>query len=146
MKFIEKFLEKSLMHKFMQCDPNCVGHFVFFDSGDPFLPRLAFFALRTIEAGEELTFDYAMQQDVSSKSRKIFVRSSNFCHSFVYRSNFIRDWIQIMENKIFKIVFSHEICWWDPVGGRERNPVQVYVEKMLEIFGDAEIIKMLLNW
>lgn len=34
---------------------------VFIDNLDERLPRIAFFATRTIRAGEELTFDYNMQ-------------------------------------------------------------------------------------
>ncbi|XP_035781807.1 histone-lysine N-methyltransferase Su(var)3-9-like isoform X1 [Anopheles albimanus] len=43
------------------CDPNCGIWSVWIDCLDPNLPRLAFFALRRIEAGEELTFNYHSQ-------------------------------------------------------------------------------------
>lgn len=44
-----------------QCDPNLQVYNVFIDNLDERLPRIAFFATRTIRAGEELTFDYNMQ-------------------------------------------------------------------------------------
>lgn len=44
-----------------QCDPNLQVYNVFIDNLDERLPRIAFFAIRTIRAGEELTFDYNMQ-------------------------------------------------------------------------------------
>lgn len=44
-----------------QCDPNLQVYNVFIDNLDERLPRIAFFATRTIWAGEELTFDYNMQ-------------------------------------------------------------------------------------
>uniref|UniRef100_A0A182QMN3 protein-synthesizing GTPase n=1 Tax=Anopheles farauti TaxID=69004 RepID=A0A182QMN3_9DIPT len=43
------------------CDPNCGIWSVWIDCLDPSLPRLAFFALRRIEIGEELTFNYHAQ-------------------------------------------------------------------------------------
>uniref|UniRef100_A0A182P928 protein-synthesizing GTPase n=1 Tax=Anopheles epiroticus TaxID=199890 RepID=A0A182P928_9DIPT len=43
------------------CDPNCGIWPVWIDCLDPYLPRLAFFALRRIEIGEELTFNYHAQ-------------------------------------------------------------------------------------
>ncbi|XP_077002404.1 histone-lysine N-methyltransferase SUV39H1 isoform X1 [Tamandua tetradactyla] len=43
------------------CDPNLQVYNVFIDNLDERLPRIAFFATRTIWAGEELTFDYNMQ-------------------------------------------------------------------------------------
>lgn len=46
---------------FSQCDPNLQVYNVFIDNLDERLPRIAFFATRTIWAGEELTFDYNMQ-------------------------------------------------------------------------------------
>ncbi|KAF6390899.1 suppressor of variegation 3-9-like protein 1 [Rhinolophus ferrumequinum] len=45
------------------CDPNLQVYNVFIDNLDERLPRIAFFATRTIRAGEELTFDYNMQVD-----------------------------------------------------------------------------------
>lgn len=45
------------------CDPNLQVYNVFIDNLDERLPRIAFFATRTIWAGEELTFDYNMQVD-----------------------------------------------------------------------------------
>ncbi|XP_029466838.1 histone-lysine N-methyltransferase SUV39H1 isoform X2 [Rhinatrema bivittatum] len=45
------------------CDPNLQVYNVFIDNLDERLPRIAFFATRTIRSGEELTFDYNMQVD-----------------------------------------------------------------------------------
>ncbi|XP_072483367.1 histone-lysine N-methyltransferase SUV39H1 isoform X2 [Notamacropus eugenii] len=45
------------------CSPNLQVYNVFIDNLDERLPRIAFFATRTIWAGEELTFDYNMQVD-----------------------------------------------------------------------------------
>ncbi|XP_020832246.1 histone-lysine N-methyltransferase SUV39H1 isoform X2 [Phascolarctos cinereus] len=45
------------------CSPNLQVYNVFVDNLDERLPRIAFFATRTIWAGEELTFDYNMQVD-----------------------------------------------------------------------------------
>ncbi|XP_049286221.1 histone-lysine N-methyltransferase Su(var)3-9-like isoform X1 [Anopheles funestus] len=50
------------------CDPNCGIWSVWIDCLDPYLPRLAFFALRRIEIGEELTFNYHAQLTTSSVS------------------------------------------------------------------------------
>lgn len=50
-----------LLFFFSQCDPNLQVYNVFIDNLDERLPRIAFFATRTIRAGEELTFDYNMQ-------------------------------------------------------------------------------------
>ncbi|KIV98894.1 hypothetical protein, variant [Verruconis gallopava] len=40
------------------CEPNCVVYVVSRDKNNTFLYEIAFFALRDIAAGEELTFDY----------------------------------------------------------------------------------------
>ncbi|MBW03792.1 Histone-lysine N-methyltransferase SUV39H1, partial [Eschrichtius robustus] len=50
-------------YKKIRCDPNLQVYNVFIDNLDERLPRIAFFATRTIRAGEELTFDYNMQVD-----------------------------------------------------------------------------------
>ncbi|KAM6977249.1 histone-lysine N-methyltransferase SUV39H1-like [Aplochiton taeniatus] len=58
------------------CDPNLQVYNVFIDNLDERLPRLAFFASRSIKAGEELTFDYNMQIDpIDMESTKM---DSNF--------------------------------------------------------------------
>ena len=51
-----------------QCDPNLDVYAVWVETLDPNFPRIAFFANRNIEQGEELTFDYQMTSDVSSNS------------------------------------------------------------------------------
>uniref|UniRef100_A0A182T6F2 Histone-lysine N-methyltransferase n=1 Tax=Anopheles maculatus TaxID=74869 RepID=A0A182T6F2_9DIPT len=50
------------------CDPNCGIWSVWIDCLDPYLPRLAFFALRRIEIGEELTFNYHAQVTTNNVS------------------------------------------------------------------------------
>ncbi|KAL7884920.1 hypothetical protein AOLI_G00076900 [Acnodon oligacanthus] len=58
------------------CDPNLQVYNVFIDNLDERLPRIAFFATRSIKSGEELTFDYKMQIDpVDAESTKM---DSNF--------------------------------------------------------------------
>ncbi|XP_053552016.1 histone-lysine N-methyltransferase SUV39H1 isoform X2 [Bombina bombina] len=58
------------------CKPNLQVYNVFIDNMDERLPRIAFFATRTIRTGEELTFDYNMQVDpVDVESTKM---DSNF--------------------------------------------------------------------
>ncbi|XP_075691045.1 histone-lysine N-methyltransferase SUV39H1 isoform X2 [Rhinoderma darwinii] len=58
------------------CKPNLQVYNVFIDNQDERLPRIAFFATRTIRTGEELTFDYNMQVDpVDVESTKM---DSNF--------------------------------------------------------------------
>lgn len=44
-----------------QCNPNLQVYNVFIENLDERLPRIAFFATRSIRTGEELTFDYNMQ-------------------------------------------------------------------------------------
>ncbi|XP_074133546.1 histone-lysine N-methyltransferase SUV39H1 isoform X3 [Sminthopsis crassicaudata] len=61
--------EKIRRHTFVmeyvgECSPNLQVYNVFIDNLDERLPRIAFFATRTIWAGEELTFDYNMQVDL----------------------------------------------------------------------------------
>ncbi|XP_066499667.1 histone-lysine N-methyltransferase SUV39H1b isoform X2 [Hoplias malabaricus] len=59
------------------CDPNLQVYNVFIENLDERLPRIAFFATRSIKSGEELTFDYQMQIDpVDAESTKM---DSNFC-------------------------------------------------------------------
>ncbi|XP_058129419.1 histone-lysine N-methyltransferase Su(var)3-9-like isoform X1 [Anopheles coustani] len=50
------------------CDPNCGIWSVWIDCLDPYLPRLAFFARRRIEVGEELTFNYHSQLGMNNSS------------------------------------------------------------------------------
>lgn len=50
------------------CDPNCGIWSVWIDCLDPYLPRLAFFARRRIEVGEELTFNYHSQLGMNNTS------------------------------------------------------------------------------
>ena len=49
-----------------QCDPNLDVYAVWVDTLDPNFPRIALFANRNIEVGEELTFDYQMSLDTGS--------------------------------------------------------------------------------
>lgn len=48
------------------CDPNLDVYAVWVDTLDPNFPRIALFANRNIEVGEELTFDYQMSLDTGS--------------------------------------------------------------------------------
>ncbi|XP_063289185.1 histone-lysine N-methyltransferase SUV39H1 [Pelobates fuscus] len=58
------------------CRPNLQVYNIFIDNQDERLPRIAFFATRTIRTGEELTFDYNMHVDpVDVESTKM---DSNF--------------------------------------------------------------------
>lgn len=56
------------------CDPNCGIWSVWVNCLDPNLPRLAFFAKRKIEAGEELTINYQSQVN---ESRALDVSQEN---------------------------------------------------------------------
>jgi len=44
----------------LQCDPNMAVYGVYINNLDIRLPRIALFAVRDIEKGAELTFDYKM--------------------------------------------------------------------------------------
>ncbi|XP_007435438.1 histone-lysine N-methyltransferase SUV39H1 [Python bivittatus] len=58
------------------CNPNLQVYNVFIENLDERLPRIAFFATRSIRVGEELTFDYNMQVDpVNAESTRM---DSNF--------------------------------------------------------------------
>uniref|UniRef100_UPI00358E54F0 uncharacterized protein n=1 Tax=Myxine glutinosa TaxID=7769 RepID=UPI00358E54F0 len=71
---VSRFLNHS-------CDPNLFLQSVFVDTHDIKLPWLAFFTLRDISAGTELTWDYDYQEG-SSKSHKIpcLCASRKCCH------------------------------------------------------------------
>uniref|UniRef100_A0A8C6GW39 Histone-lysine N-methyltransferase n=1 Tax=Mus spicilegus TaxID=10103 RepID=A0A8C6GW39_MUSSI len=53
------------------CDPNLQVFSVFIDNLDTRLPRIALFSTRTINAGEELTFDYQMKGSGEASSDSI---------------------------------------------------------------------------
>lgn len=53
------------------CEPNMATYCVFSDSHDSTRHEIAFFSLGQIEAGEELTFDYAgWKSDISVRNDK----------------------------------------------------------------------------
>ncbi|XP_071806754.1 histone-lysine N-methyltransferase SUV39H2-like isoform X2 [Asterias amurensis] len=72
------------------CDPNLVVYGVWVNTLDPRLPRIALFASRDIQAGEELTFDYQMTGELnasgtSSKLQPIRCRcNSKNCRNFLF--------------------------------------------------------------
>lgn len=75
------------------CDPNLVVYSVWIDTLDKRLPRIAFFALRSISAGEELTFDYQMNRTPSSTTHSpsksgsghfLCLCGAKNCHGFLY--------------------------------------------------------------
>ncbi|XP_039768390.1 histone-lysine N-methyltransferase SUV39H1 isoform X3 [Ornithorhynchus anatinus] len=74
---LEKIRKNSFVMEYVgECDPNLQVYNVFIDNLDERLPRIAFFATRTIRVGEELTFDYNMQVDpVDAESTRM---DSNF--------------------------------------------------------------------
>jgi len=53
------------------CEPNLSVYGVWINTLDPRLPRIAFFANKMIERGEELTFDYMMTGDTTLAARSI---------------------------------------------------------------------------
>ncbi|XP_077879608.1 histone-lysine N-methyltransferase SUV39H2 isoform X2 [Ictidomys tridecemlineatus] len=70
-KTLMKIKKMSFVMEYVgECDPNLQVFNVFIDNLDTRLPRIALFSTRTINAGEELTFDYQMKGsgDVSSDS------------------------------------------------------------------------------
>ncbi|ORX45663.1 SET domain-containing protein [Hesseltinella vesiculosa] len=71
------------------CNPNLTVFGVYHDSGDPYFHRLAFFALRDIEAGEELTFDYLgshglLPSNTHAQQRIECLCDDNACRGFIH--------------------------------------------------------------
>ncbi|XP_060228678.1 histone-lysine N-methyltransferase SUV39H2 isoform X2 [Meriones unguiculatus] len=61
-KTLVKIKRMSFVMEYVgECDPNLQVFSVFIDNLDTRLPRIALFSTRTINAGEELTFDYQMK-------------------------------------------------------------------------------------
>ncbi|XP_056665127.1 histone-lysine N-methyltransferase SUV39H1 isoform X2 [Monodelphis domestica] len=66
------------------CNPNLQVYNVFIDNLDERLPRIAFFATRTIWAGEELTFDYNMQGSPKKRVRIECKCGTEFCRKYLF--------------------------------------------------------------
>ncbi|XP_074133545.1 histone-lysine N-methyltransferase SUV39H1 isoform X2 [Sminthopsis crassicaudata] len=66
------------------CSPNLQVYNVFIDNLDERLPRIAFFATRTIWAGEELTFDYNMQGSPKKRVRMACKCGAEFCRKYLF--------------------------------------------------------------
>jgi [histone H3]-lysine9 N-trimethyltransferase SUV39H len=49
------------------CDPNCRQYVICYDKNNPYLYHIAFFAIRPIPKGQELTFDYLDKDDVDDE-------------------------------------------------------------------------------
>ena len=78
------FLQSSSLFK---CDPNLVVFPVWIDTLDSRLPRLALFARRNIQEGEELTFDYQMNHNMSlsySQDRTPCLCGTKKCRGFLF--------------------------------------------------------------
>ncbi|KAI8062552.1 hypothetical protein BC940DRAFT_370146 [Gongronella butleri] len=87
---IDSYVVGNVSHYFNHsCDPNLACYGVFYDSGDVQFHRLAFFAIRDIKKGEELTFDYLGPGDrnVSLKGKKLSINclcGTKACRGFVH--------------------------------------------------------------
>ncbi|TPX65026.1 histone-lysine N-methyltransferase [Spizellomyces sp. 'palustris'] len=66
------------------CDPNIASYAVFIDNLSPEQHELAFFAMRDVDIGEELTFDYAGSKDPHRPKRATAcLCGANNCRGFV---------------------------------------------------------------
>ncbi|XP_074061795.1 histone-lysine N-methyltransferase SUV39H1 [Macrotis lagotis] len=66
------------------CSPNLQVYNVFINNVDQRMPRIAFFATRNIQAGEELTFDYHMQGSSKKRVRIECKCGSKFCRKYLF--------------------------------------------------------------
>lgn len=62
------------------CDPNLGVYAVYVDCLDPALPRLGLYAIRDIEAGEQIFFDYSAEYHKRARIKpKKAVKGKNIC-------------------------------------------------------------------